>query len=88
VDDPRERVIEVGEVPTGERELALRVRRASVRWPLTELDPIERATFAGAVADARDFDDLDLPWQELIVAAECGMRPRMCDVQEVTGLSQ
>src|SRR5688572_22999994 len=53
-----------------EHELALRVRRASPRWPLSELDPIERATFAGAVAQARDFDDLDVHWQELIIAAE------------------
>ena len=52
--------------------LALRVRRVVSRWPVTALDPIERATFAGAVAQARGFDDLDLRWQELIVAAERG----------------
>lgn len=60
-----------------EHELALRVRRASTRWPLSELDPIERATFAGAVAHARGFDDLDLHWQELILAAERGSRPQL-----------
>jgi hypothetical protein len=81
--DPREQVVEVGEVPSGERELALRVRRASVRWPLTELDPIERATFAGAVAQARSFDELDLAWRELIITAERGPRPRLCEVQEL-----
>jgi hypothetical protein len=58
-----------------ERPLAQRVRRAAARWPLTELDPIERATFAGAVAQARDFADLDPHWQELIIASECGSRP-------------
>ena len=66
-----------------EHELALRVRRASPRWPLSELDPIERATFAGAVAKARDFDDLDVHWQELIVAAERGSRTHVVTLRDV-----
>ena len=66
-----------------EHELALRVRRASPRWPLSELDPIERATFAGAVAHARGFDDLDVHWQELIIAAERGSRPQLRPVDDL-----
>jgi hypothetical protein len=62
--------------PTEAWTLALRVRRAVARWPLTELDPVERSTFADAIAEARDFDDLDPTWQELIIAAERGSRPR------------
>lgn len=65
-----------------EHELALRVRRASPRWPLSELDPIERATFAGAVAQARAFDDLDVHWQELIIAAERGSRSQVVTLRD------
>ena len=38
----------IAELSADPSPLALRVRRAASRWPLTELDPIERATFAGA----------------------------------------
>ena len=50
--------------------LAKRARRAFTRWPLTELDPIERAEFAAALRDARSFDDLAPGWQELILESE------------------
>lgn len=53
-------------------DLATRVRRALTRWPLTELDPIERAEFANAVMHARDFDDLEPGWQKLILESEAG----------------
>ena len=52
--------------------LAQRVRRAAARWPLTELDPIERAEFAGAVLDAESFEDLAPGWQQLILESEAG----------------
>lgn len=52
--------------------LARRVRRAARRWPLTELDPIERGAFSQAVRDADRFEDLDRHWQELILRAEAG----------------
>jgi hypothetical protein len=64
--------------------LALRVRRAAARWPLTELDPLERSMFAGAVAGARDFDELDLHWQELIIAAERGSRRHARHAHDLT----
>lgn len=54
------------------QSLAVRVRRASSRWPITELDEIERTAFARAVGEARDFDDLDPEWQRLITLAEAG----------------
>ena len=50
--------------------LAKRARRAFTRWPLTELDPIERAEFAGALRDARTFEDLAHGWQQLILESE------------------
>lgn len=56
-------------------DLARRVRRAVRKWPLSELDPIERSAFAEAIREARSFDDLDPPWQELILRAEAGPPP-------------
>jgi hypothetical protein len=56
----------------GDTALVKRVRRALPRWPLTELDPIERSEFAAAVDGASHFDDLDPHWQELVLAAERG----------------
>jgi len=52
--------------------LAKRARRALTRWPLTELDPIERAELAAELREARSFDDLAPGWQELILASEAG----------------
>lgn len=52
--------------------LAKRARRALTRWPLTELDPIERAELAAALRDARSFDDLTPGWQQLILESEAG----------------
>lgn len=60
-------------------DLARRVARATRNWPLTELDPIERSAFADAVAHARSFEDLDPPWQELILRAETGPPRRWRD---------
>jgi len=57
---------------TEELTLAKRARRALTRWPLTELDPIERAELAAALQDARGFDDLAPGWQELILESEAG----------------
>jgi hypothetical protein len=51
---------------------AKRARRALTRWPLTELDPIERAELAAALRDARSFEDLAPGWQELILESEAG----------------
>ena len=55
-----------------EAALAKRARRALTRWPLTELDPIERAELAAELREARSFDDLAPGWQELILASEAG----------------
>ena len=52
--------------------LANRVRRALTRWPLTELDEIERAELTHALLDARRFDDLAPGWQRLIIESEAG----------------
>ena len=52
--------------------LAKRARRALARWPLTELDPIERAELAAALRDVRSFDDLAPGWQQLILESEAG----------------
>jgi hypothetical protein len=62
---------------TSEEMLALakRARRALTRWPLTELDPIERAELVSALRHARSFDDLAPGWQRLILESEAG-RPR------------
>jgi hypothetical protein len=57
---------------TEQSELIMRVRRVLPRWPITELDPIERSEFAAAVARAETFADLDPHWQQLIAAAERG----------------
>jgi hypothetical protein len=53
-------------------ELSKRVRRAARKWPITELDPIERNAFTEAVAAADSFDDLEPEWQRLILEAEAG----------------
>jgi hypothetical protein len=55
-----------------EANLAKRARRALTRWPLTELDPIERAELAAALHEAHSFDDLAPGWQELIRESEAG----------------
>ena len=52
--------------------LSKRARRALSRWPLTELDPIERAELAAALRDAGGFDDLAPGWQRLILESEAG----------------
>jgi hypothetical protein len=52
--------------------LAKRARRALTRWPLTEIDAIERAELAGALRDARSFEDLAPGWQQLILESEAG----------------
>ncbi len=54
------------------QELSKRVRRAARKWPITELDPIERNAFMEAVAAAESFDDLEPEWQRLIAEAEAG----------------
>jgi hypothetical protein len=53
-------------------ELSKRVRRAARKWPITELDPIERNAFTEAVAAADSFEDLEPEWQRLILEAEEG----------------
>jgi hypothetical protein len=57
-----------------DQELSKRVRRASRRWPITELDSIERQEFANAVFKAPSFDELEPEWQRLILEAEAGPR--------------
>jgi hypothetical protein len=59
-------------VPEEMLALAKRVRRALARWPLTELDPIERAELAAELRDARSFEDLGPGWQQLIIESEAG----------------
>ena len=54
------------------QQLSKRVRRASRKWPITELDPIERNAFADAVFYAESFEDLEPAWQRLIEEAEAG----------------
>jgi hypothetical protein len=54
------------------QELSKRVRRAARKWPITELDPIERNAFTEAVAAADSFEDLEPEWQRLIHEAEAG----------------
>jgi hypothetical protein len=54
------------------QELSKRVRRASRKWPITELDPIEFNAFSNAVAAAESFEELEPEWQRLIVEAEAG----------------
>ena len=53
-------------------ELSKRVRRAARKWPITELDPIERNAFTEAVSAADSFEDLEPEWQRLILEAEAG----------------
>jgi hypothetical protein len=53
-------------------ELSKRVRRAARKWPITELDPIERDAFSVAIAAAESFEDLEPEWQRLILEAEAG----------------
>jgi hypothetical protein len=55
-----------------DQELSKRVRRAARKWPITELDPIERDAFTEAVAAAESFEDLEPEWQRLILEAEAG----------------
>jgi hypothetical protein len=61
-------------------ELSKRVRRAARKWPITELDPIERDAFSEALSAADSFEDLEPEWQRLIVEAEAG--PRRLDPLE------
>lgn len=61
-------------------ELSKRVRGAARNWPITELDPIERAAFANAVFEADSFEDLEPGWQRLILEAEAG--PRRLEPQQ------
>ena len=62
------------QIDAPEQMLALtqRARRALMRWPLTELDPIEIAEFAADVREAGSFDDLAPGWQHLILESEAG----------------
>jgi hypothetical protein len=53
-------------------DLSKRVRRAARKWPITELDPIERNAFMEAIAFAESFEDLEPEWQRLILEAEAG----------------
>lgn len=53
-------------------ELMKRVRRAVRKWPISELDPIEREAFAKAVYEAETFEDLEPGWQQLLLEAEAG----------------
>jgi hypothetical protein len=59
-------------VPEEMLALAQRVRRALTRWPLTELDPIERAELAAELRDARSFEDLSPGWQQMLLESEAG----------------
>jgi hypothetical protein len=61
-------------------ELAKRVRRAVRKWPITELDVIEREAFATAVAGVESFEDLEPAWQRMILEAEAG--PRRLDSKQ------
>ncbi len=54
------------------QELSKRVRRATRKWPITELDPIELNAFTEAVSAADSFEDLEPEWQRLILEAEAG----------------
>lgn len=62
------------------QDLSKRVRRAARKWPITELDPIEREAFANAVYQAETFEDLEPEWQRLILEAEAG--PRRLDPKQ------
>ena len=62
------------------QELSKRVRGAARKWPITELDPIERDAFANAVFEAESFEDLEPGWQRLILEAEAG--PRRLDPKQ------
>jgi hypothetical protein len=56
------------------QEFNKRVRKAARKWPITELDSIEREAFATAVYEAETFEDLEPAWQRLIIEAEAGPR--------------
>lgn len=56
------------------QELGKRVRKAARKWPITELDPIERDAFATAVYEAGSFEELEPAWQRLILEAEADPR--------------
>lgn len=57
-----------------DQELGKRVRKAARKWPVTELDSIEREAFVNAVFEAQSFDELEPAWQRVILEAEAGSR--------------